>query len=189
MTQLQRQAEPWAASSRMLAGAICLAPAPTLLAQPVYSVTDADGYVAFTPPLSGDSAIEEHSVQALNPAKPTETTLAPTAPADAEEPTRCDTRSVSPADNAAIPMGPGTFALQAAWNPRLTSGETLQLLLDGEPVGAPQQTASWQLSNAYRGEHRLQVVRLDENGAQLDASAASTVYLLRSSLNRSRDGC
>ncbi len=145
-------------------------------------MTDADGYVAFTdtPPLSGDSTIEEHSVQALNPAKPTQTML---APADAEEPTRCDTRIVSPADNAAIPMGPGNFALQAAWNPRLTSGETLQLLLDGEPVGAPQQTASWQLSNVYRGEHRLQLVRLDENGAQLDASAASTVCMLRPSVN------
>ena len=185
MTQLQRQAEPWATSSRMLAGAICLAPAPPLLAQPVYSVTDADGYVALTdtPPISGDNAIEEHSVQALNPAKPTQTTLAPAAPADAEEPTRCDTRIVSPADNAAVPMGPGNFALQAAWNSRLTSGETLLLLLYGEPVGAPQQTASWQLSNVYRAEHRLQLVRLDENGAQLDASAASTVCVLRPSVN------
>ena len=185
MIQLQRQAEPWPAISRLLAGAICLTPAPPLLAQPAHSVTDADGDVAFTdtPPLSGDSTIEGHSVQALNSAKPTQTTLAPAAPADAEESTRCDTQIVSPADNAAIPMGPGDFALQAAWNPRLASGETLQLLLDGEPVGAPQQTASWQLSNVYRGEHPQQVVRLDENGAQLDASAASTVYVLRPSVN------
>ena len=185
MTQLQRQAEPWPAISWMLAGAICLALAPPLLAQPVYSVTDPDGDVACTdtPPLYGDSTIEEHSVHALNSAKPTQTTPAPSAPADAEEPTYCDTRIVSPADNAAIPMGPGDFALQTAWNPRLASGETLQLLLDGEPVGAPQQTASWQLSNVYRGERRQQVVRLDENGAQLDASAASTVYVLRPSVN------
>ena len=148
-------------------------------------MTDADGDVAYTdtPPLSGDSTIEEHSVQALNSAKPTQTTLAPAAPADAEEPTRYDTRIVRPTDNAAIPMGPGNFALQAAWNPRLAFGETLQLLLDGEPVGAPQQTASWQLSNVYRGEHRLQVARLDESSAQLDASAASTVYGLRLSVN------
>ena len=169
--------------SWMPASAVCLAPGPPLLAQPVYSMTDADGDVAFTdtPPLSGDSTIEEHSVQAHNSAKPTQTTL---APADAEAPTHCDTRIVTPADNAAIPMGPGNVASHAAWNPRLASGETLQLLLDGEPVGAPQQTASWQLSNVYRGEHRLQVVRLDENGALLDASAARTVYVLRPSVNR-----
>ena len=186
MIRLQRQAEPWPAISRLLAGAICLAPAPPLLAQPAYSVTDADGDVAFTdtPPLSGDSTIEERSAQALNSAQPTRTTLAPAAPADAEEPTRYDTQIVSPADKAAIPMGPGNFALQAEWNPRLASGETLQLLLDGEPVGAPQQTASWQLSNVYRGEHRLQVVRLDENGAQVDVSATSTGHVLRPTVNR-----
>jgi len=185
MTQLQRQAEPWPAISWMLAGAICLALAPPLLAQRGYSMTDADGDVACTdtPPLSGDSTIEEHSVHALNAAKPTQTTPATSALADAEEPTHYDTRILNPADNAAIPMGPGDFALKAAWNPRLASGETLQLLLDGEPVGAPQQTASWQLSNVYRGERRQQVVRLDENGAQLDASAASTVYVLRPSVN------
>jgi len=81
-------------------------------------------------------------------------------------------------------MGPGDFAVRAAWSPSLASGETLQLLLDGEPVGAPQQTASWQLSSVYRGEHRLQVVRLDESAAQLDASAATKVYVLRPSVNR-----
>jgi len=182
VTHLQRQGKLWPAMSWMLAGAICSAPAPHLLAQTVYSVTDEDGDVTFTdtPPLSGDNTIEKHSVQALNSAKPTQTSL---APADAEAPTRYDTRIVTPADNAAIPRGPGNVASQAAWNPRLASGETLQLLLDGEPVGAPQQTPSLQLSNVYRGEQRLKVVRLDENGAQLDASAASTVYVLRPSVN------
>ena len=186
MTRLQRESEPWSASSWMLAGAIFLAPGPSLVAQPAYQVTDADGNVTFTkaPPLSGDSTIEEHSVQALNSAEPTQTTLAPAESAEAEAPTRDDTRVVMPADNATIPPGSGNFAVRAAWNPRLASSENLQHLLDGEPVGAPRQTASWQLSNVYRGDHRLQVVRLDENGAQLDASAASTVYLLRPSMNR-----
>ena len=134
--------------------------------------------------LAGDSTIEEHSVQASNSTKPAQTTSAPAAPSEAQEPTRYDTRIVTPADTATIPMGPGNFALQAAWDPCLASGETLQLLLDGDPVGAPQQTASWQLSNVYRGEHRLQVVRLDENGAQLDAAAASTFYVLRHNVDR-----
>ena len=121
MIQLQLIAKTRPAISRMLAGAICLAPSSPLLAQPVCSLTDADSDVAFTdtPLLSGDSTIEEHSVQALNLAKPTQTTLAHAAPADAKESTFCDTRIVSPA----------------------------------------------------------------EHGAQLDASAASTVYELRPSVN------
>ena len=165
---------------------ICLALAPTLIAQPMYKVTDADGNVTFTdtPPLSGEGTIEEHSVDAPNSAKPPATTRTPAASVKLEDPTLYDTRIVTPADNATIPMGPGNFAVQAAFSPRLASNETLQLLLDGEPVGAPQRTASWQLTNVYRGEHRLRVVRLDESGAQLDASAASTVFVMRPIVNR-----
>ena len=186
MTRLHRQTEQRHTVSWVLTGAICLAPAHTMLAQPVYKVTDADGNVTFTdtPPLSADGTIEEHSVNATNSAKPTETTRAPAAPVEVEEPIRYDTRIVTPADNATIPMGPGNFTVQAALNPRLASDETLQLLLDGEPVGAPQRIANWQLTNVYRGEHQLQVVRLDASGAQLDASPASTVYVMRPIVNR-----
>ena len=169
-----------------LAGAICLAPVPPPLARLVQNVTDADGEVTYTdtPPLSVVRSIEEHSAQAPDSAKPTQITLAPAAPAEAKEPTRDDTRVVTLSDDGAIPMRSGNFAVLAAWNPRLASGETRHLLLDDEPVGAPRQTASWQRSNVCRGEHRLQVVRLDENGAQLGASAASTVYLLRPRVSR-----
>ena len=177
MTQLHPQAGRGLTVSWVLTAVICFAPAYITLAQPVYKVTDADGNVTFTdtPPLSSDGTIEEHSVHAPNTAKPAETTRAPAAPVEVEEPIRYDTRIVTPADNATIPMGPGNFAVQAALNPRLASNETLQLLLDGEPVGAPQRIANWQLTNVYRGEHQLQVVRLYASGAQLDASPASTV--------------
>ena len=165
---------------------ICLALAPTLIAQPVYKITDADGNVTFTdtPPLSGEGTVEEHSVHAPNSAKPPATKKTPAASVKLEQPLLYETRIVTPADNATIPMGPGNFAVEAAFNPRLAPGETLQLLLDDEPVGVPQQTASWQLTNVYRGEHRLQVVRRDESGAQLDASAASKVFVMRPIVNR-----
>jgi len=142
----------------MLADAICLARGLLLLAQAVYKVTDAHSNVTLTdtPPLSGDGTIEEHSGQAPNSPKPTHR----------------GTRIVTPAYNATAPMEPGNFAVQAAWDPPLASGETIQLLLlDGEPVGAPQQTAIWRLSNVYRG-------------VQLDAWAASTFYVLRPSVNK-----
>lgn len=186
MTRMSPQTKQWHRVSWVLTGAICLVPAHTALAQPVYKVTDTDGNVTFTdtPPLSSDSIVEEHSVQAPNSAKPTATTRTPTASVEVEVPTRYDTRIVTPAENATIPMGPGNFAVQAALSPRLASSETLQLLLDGEPVGAPQRTANWQLTNVYRGEHRLQVVRLDESGAPVDTSAATTVFVMRPIVNR-----
>jgi hypothetical protein len=112
------------------------------MAEPVYKVTDADGDVTFTdtPPLSGDSTVEEHSIQTPNFAKPTEMTRTPAAPVEAEESTRYDTRIVTPANNSTIPMGPGNFTVQAALNPPLAPDENLQPLLDGEPVGARSES-------------------------------------------------
>ena len=186
MARLRRHAEPWPTVAWALAGSICLAPTHTTVAQSVYKVTDADGNVTFTdrPPLSGGSTIEEHSVHAPNSAKPIETTRIPAAPVEVEKSTRYDTHIATPTNNTTIPMGPGNFTVQAGLSPRLAPDETLQLLLDGAPVGAPQRIASWPLTNVYRGEHRLQVVRLDENGAELDTSVASTVYVMRPSVNR-----
>ena len=163
-----------------------MGPAHTTLAQPVYKFTDADGNVTFTdtPPLSSGGRIEEHAVHAPNTAKPIETTRAPATPVEVEEPTRYDTRIVTPADNAIIPMGPGNFTMKAALNPRMAPSETQQLLLARDPVGAPQRIANWQLTSVYRGEHQLQVVRLGASDAQLDALPASTVYVMRPTVNR-----
>ena len=183
VTRLHRRAERLHAISWMLAGAVYLTPAHSLMAQPMFRVTDADDDVTFTdmPPVSGASTIEGQSVHAPNSAKPSQTRR---EPVEVEEPTRQDTRIVARANNPTIPMEAGNLVVQAAWTPRLASGETLQLLLDGEPVGAPQRIANWQLTNVYRGEHRLQVVRLDESGRQLDTSAASTVYVMRPTVKR-----
>lgn len=180
-TRLHRPAGRWHTINWVLTAAICLAQAHTTIAQQVYKVTDADGNVTFTdtPPLSSDGTVEEHSIHAPNTAKPTETTRAPAAPVEAEEPIRYDTQIVTPADNATIPMGPGNFSVQVSLSPRLEAGESLLLLMDGEPVGTPQRTPNWQLSNVYRGEHRLQVLRVDNEGAELGASDISTVFVMR----------
>ena len=186
MTQERLQIRPSRALWSVLKIGICLVLAPTLIAQPVYKATDADGNVTFTdtPPLSGEGTIEEHSVHAPNSAIPLATKKTSAASVKLEQPPLYDTRIVAPADNTTIPMGPGNFAVQAAFSPHLAPDEALQLLLDDEPLGAPQRTASWQLTNVYRGEHRLQVVRLDESGAQLDASTTSTVFVMRPIVNR-----
>lgn len=186
MTQERLQIRPSRALWSVLKIGICLVLAPTLIAQPVYKATDADGNVTFTdtPPLSGEGTIEEHSVHAPNSAIPLATKKTSAASVKLEQPPLYDTCIVTPADNTTIPMGPGNFAVQAAFSPHLAPDEALQLLLDDEPLGAPQRTASWQLTNVYRGEHRLQVVRLDESGAQLDASTTSTVFVMRPIVNR-----
>jgi hypothetical protein len=184
--RLRRDAEPWRAFAAALAGAVFLALTHSSSAQPMFKVTDGDGNVTFTdtPPVSSDSTVETHSVTAPNSATPTEKMRNPATLFAVEGSTSYDTRIMTPANKSTIPMGHGNFTVQAALNPRLTPDENLQLLLDGEPFGAPQRIANWQLTNVHRGEHRLQVVCLDESGTQLDTSAASTVYVMRPTVKR-----
>ena len=150
-------------------------------AQPVYKVTDENGNVTFTdtPPLDSQATVEEHSIHAPNSAQPVLSTPEIAQPEESENSIRFETSIVSPTDNATIPMGPGNFSVQVALSPRLGAGETLLLLLDDEPVGSPQRMPNWQLTNVYRGEHRLRVLRIDNEGAQLDASDINTVFVMR----------
>lgn len=150
-------------------------------AQPVYKVTDEDGNVTFTdtPPLDSEATVEEHSLHAPNSAQPVVSSPETIEPVEPETPPQFETKIISPADNATIPMGPGNFSVQVSLSPRLEAGENLLLLMDGEPVGTPQRIPNWQLSNVYRGEHRLQVLRIDDEGAELDASDISTVFVMR----------
>jgi len=150
-------------------------------AQPVYKVTDENGNVTFTdtPPLDSQATVEEHSLQAPNSAQPVLSAPEIAQPDESKNSPRFETSIVSPTDNATIPMGPGNFSVQVALSPRLEAGETLLLLLDDEPAGSPQRMPNWQLTNVYRGEHRLQVLRIDDEGAQLDASDISTVFVMR----------
>ena len=154
---------------------------PFAAAQPVYKVTDEDGNVTFTdtPPLDSEAVVEEHSLHAPNSAQPVVSSPASIEPVVSETSPQFETKIVSPADNATIPMGPGNFSVQVSLSPRLEAGENLLLLMDGKPVGTPQRIPNWQLSNVYRGEHRLQVLRIDDEGAELDASNINTVFVMR----------
>ena len=163
--RLRRHAEPWRAFAGVITGAIFVAQTHISSAQMIFRVTDGDGSVTFS-------------------ATPTETMRNPATLVAVEGSPRYDTRIETPANDNTIPMGSRNFTVQTALSPRLTPDENLQLLLNGEPVGAPQRIANWQLTNVYRGEHRLQVVRLDESGTQRDTSAASMVHLMRPTVNR-----
>ena len=172
-------------SAACLGVLLILATAP-IMAQTVYKVVDEQGNVTFTDtPLSGAIA-EEQSLNATN------TTPAPqwngditSADSEAARPAdnqSFETRITTPADQATIPMGPGNFVVEVAVSPALGPGENLVLTLDGAAVGAPQKGASWQLTNVFRGEHRLQVLRLDADGTGQDASPEHIVYVMRPSL-------
>ena len=156
-------------------------------AETIYKVVDEEGNVTFTdtPPNDADAIVEPHSILGTN----TTPAVAP-APEDVNKTDRPDaeasyvTRIVSPANESTIPMGPGDFVVEAGVSPGLENEEKLILLLDGVAVGASQSFPRWQLTNVFRGAHRLQVVRVSKTGAAQSQSTEHTVYVMRPTVNR-----
>ena len=164
-------------------GCLFLSAATVATAKPVYKVVDEQGNVTFTDTPPSDAAAEVQTLNATNttPSMPVgdAATADDTAMQDTEAPLAYSTRINSPVDQSTIPMGPGDFVVEAAVQPRLRIGEHLILTLDGVSVGEPQRAARWQLTNVFRGEHRLQVFRLGADDTRQDASPEQVVFVMR----------
>ena len=173
--------------SRLVRGAVIgclfLSASTVATAQPVYKVVDEQGNVTFTDTPPSDVAAEVQTLNATNTTPPMPVDDAATADdiamQDTEAPVAYSTRITSPVDQSTIPMGPGDFVVEAAVQPRLRIGEHLVLTLDGVSVGEPQRAARWQLTNVFRGEHRLQVFRLGADDTRQDASPEQVVFVMR----------
>ena len=164
-------------------GCLFLSAATVATAQPVYKVVDEQGNVTFTDTPPSDVAAEVQTLNATNttPSMPVgdAATADDTAMRDTEAPVAYSTRITSPVDQSTIPMGPGDFVVEAEVQPRLRIGEHLVLKLDGVSVGELQRAARWQLTNVFRGEHRLQVFRLGADDTRQDASPEQVVFVMR----------
>lgn len=173
--------------SRLVRGAVigCLfLSTPTVaIAQPVYKVLDEQGNVTFTDTPPSDAAAEVQTPNATNTTPSMSVgdaaTSDDTAMQDTEAPLAYSTRITSPVDQSTIPMGPDDFVVEAAVQPRLRIGENLVLTLDGVSVGEPHRAARWQLTDVFRGEHRLQVFRWGADDTRQDASPEQVVFVMR----------
>lgn len=155
--------------------------------KPIYKVVDAEGNVTFTdiPPANESEALDSLALPPINAATPFEAAPQAQSPPSSEQPAvRYRTAVASPENGATIAPGPGDFMVTAAVEPALGPSETLLLYLDGQPVGTPQRLPSWQLQNVFRGEHSLQIERLDAADTVLDRSEVSIVYVLRPSVRK-----
>lgn len=162
----------------LLCAALLAAPA----AAQIYRTTDADGNVIFTDqPPAGSTATETVELPPTNTTPPPPV-IAPSNPrpeARESEPVPIEVSISTPANESTIPMGGGIFDVVAAATPPLTPGQTLQLLMDGEPQGPAQSSANWKLENVFRGPHDLVVQRLDSSGQVIATSDPVRVYVMR----------
>ncbi|MHA7816538.1 MAG: DUF4124 domain-containing protein [Pseudohaliea sp.] len=154
------------------------------LAQKIYRTVDEHGNVVFSdqPPAPGQEG-EEVELGDLNTAPPPEPLPRPAPGRQAPEPAPAPTVTItSPPDETTIAMGPGNFSVSGRAEPPLGPGERLQLLMDGEAVGAPQAGASWGLQGVLRGPHDLVIRRVSSSGETIAESDPVRVYVLRPSV-------
>ncbi|CAN0606028.1 unnamed protein product, partial [Ectocarpus sp. 12 AP-2014] len=144
----------------------------------IYKVTDDERGVVFTDrpetvQSTNDQNVEAVELQETNTTAPvTPRPAAPTTPSApvVEEVIAPTVTITSPANESTIAMGPGNFAVSASVAPPLGRNERLELIMDGQPIGAAQSSASWFIEGALRGPHDLVVRRTDGRGKTLVVS-------------------
>lgn len=88
---------------------------------------------------------------------------------------------VQPQDQSTI-HDQAPIAVMVSLQPNLKTGDSLQLLVDGLPTGAPQTALQFMLQDLIRGTHQLQVRILDVNGQTLKMSLPITLFKQQASV-------
>ncbi|CAE6879144.1 DUF4124 domain-containing protein [Vibrio sp. B1FLJ16] len=172
---------------------------PLVSAQVAYTWVDKDGVMHFSDtPNQGAKAIALPNLKAAAPAPKVESTESLVPQDSAEEPEEIPaTQSEkplplkltiqSPQHGETIRSNRGLISIQLELNRKLGIGEQLQLILDGTPYGAPQNSTTWQLSNIDRGAHTLSV-HAKRSGKLIASTSPITVHLHRASIKPSVKG-
>ncbi|WP_371231443.1 DUF4124 domain-containing protein [Pseudomonas sp. QE6] len=167
---------------RLILTALLLAAALPASAQ-IYKYTDASGKTVFTnqPP----SNVGAQPVQL-----PPTNTVAPQAPVNtdtgsgtAEDQGAYTILALSNLPNdEALRANNGTFVVEVVVQPALAMDHQLQLVLDGQPYGAPTHNTSISMENIDRGEHTL-AVEVVQGSRVIQTSATASFTLQRISTN------
>ncbi|MFS2125772.1 DUF4124 domain-containing protein [Pseudomonas sp. Pseusp97] len=168
---------------RLILTALLLAAALPASAQ-IYKYTDANGKTVFTnqPPTNVDAKPVE---------LPPTNTVGPQAPVAAPA-TSGTANQASGAyqilalsnlpDDESLRQNNGTFVVNVVVQPALAPDHQLQLLLDGQPYGAPTSSTSIGLQEIDRGDHTL-AVQVLQGSRVLQASSPVSFTLQRISTN------
>ena len=162
-----------------LTGLMLLA-SPSLFAGEVYRVVDEDGQVTFTDSPAVNTQAEAINLPAINIA------IAPpvrTNEGDDEAP-YTSARITQPLNNATIPPGQTTLAVELALEPTLQKGHLVQLYVDGRPQGAASTSTTFSVSNLNRGAHNVHIEVLSADKKRHTKTERVTFHVKRHSANR-----
>ncbi|WP_325437902.1 DUF4124 domain-containing protein [Pseudomonas nitroreducens] len=167
---------------RLILTALLLAAALPASAQ-IYKYTDANGKTVFTnqPPTNVDAKpVELPPTNTVGP-------QTPIVPVDGGGQSQATGAYAILAlsnlpDDESLRQNNGTFMVNVVVQPALAPDHQLQLLLDGQPYGAPTSSTSIGLQNIDRGDHTL-AVQVLQGSRVIQASSPVSFTLQRISTN------
>ena len=175
-------AQPSTLARGAYVGGLMLTAANLSIAQPVYQIDDDHGRLTFTNSPSSDTVAEKQPIKVANTILTLQQSgeiIATKRPDPyAQHSVQFETRITALEGQRAIALGPGNFAEKVTVRSGLGRAENLIVTLDGEPLNAPHRSRGWQLSNVFRGGHRLLVLRLDANGTRQELWASGLYTLV-----------
>jgi hypothetical protein len=129
----------------------------------IYKYTDANGNTAFSSQPPDGTKAETIELPPLNNVTPASPPPAPVAAPQEQNQAPQSTAAYQVLELTDLPQeealraNNGSFTVGVAIQPRLQSGHTLQLLVDGAPYGQPTNVPRMQVLELDRGEHSLAV--------------------------------
>lgn len=149
----------------------------------VYKWTDTQGVVHFSDtPHPGAESIDNIKTQDYStPASNQQQSTVPTIKKQVVKPQEEYTKLAitQPSDQETIRNNQGYVVVTTVVEPKLFRGNTIQIIFDGKPQGAPQTSLMFQLNNIYRGTHTIAVQILNEQGEVLQTSSEVTIFMQR----------
>lgn len=148
----------------------------------IYKWTDSDGNVHFSDqPHQGAEQVDLPPSQTFSaPNQGGNNTNVPAVPPTGDTERGYKVLKISqPQDQATIRNNQGYVPVIATISPELKSGDMLQILYDGEPLGDPKPTTVFALNDVKRGSHTIAVQVLDEEGNVLTTSEPITIFMHR----------
>lgn len=158
---------------------LCLS--ATMSSSQIYTWTDSNGSIHFSDtPRKGAKKITLPPMQTFTP-KPN--TNAIDSAIDTQEEKKTLYKSVTivePSNQTTSRDNQGRIPILVETIPALKPGDKVQILLDGQPIGSPQKSTSFLLSNVLRGEHTLSAAIVNASGdSLLESQAPIIIYMHR----------
>jgi hypothetical protein len=144
----------------------------------IYKWTDDNGNVHFSDkPQPGAETIKLPPTQTFSPPKATEPLPPEHEIARQTTATYTKIMIVQPQDQETIRSNQGLLSVITRVEPELNTGDKLQLIYDGSPVGPPQTEPAFTLKQIFRGSHTLQLQVVSEDGKVIGSSNTVTIFM------------